>query len=162
MHPALYEGPRMIKPPIVQIAGMLRARKPGHRTDSLDLDRRATPASACSIRRTSPAGTRSAGSTRPASRGRWSAGGADHARPTRSEDEGYDRRRRRPKQAVAKALELLGRPDAHPDGPRRSSSASPGSVEGIATEDWQQESYRALRQNALRMLIATSPDFQTS
>ena len=35
-------------------------------------------------------------------------------------------------------------------------------VERIATEEWQQRSYRALRQNALRMLIATSPDFHTS
>jgi hypothetical protein len=27
---------------------------------------------------------------------------------------------------------------------------------------WQQSPYRAMRQNALRMLIATSPDYQTS
>ena len=35
-------------------------------------------------------------------------------------------------------------------------------VEAAADADWQQEPYRALRQNALRMLIASSPDFQTS
>ena len=34
MHPALYEGPRMVKPPIVQIAGMLRARSAGIDTDA--------------------------------------------------------------------------------------------------------------------------------
>ncbi len=34
MHPAMYQGPRMIKPPIVQIAGMLRARKSGITTES--------------------------------------------------------------------------------------------------------------------------------
>ena len=31
-----------------------------------------------------------------------------------------------------------------------------------ATERWHQESYAILRQNALRMLIATSPDLHTS
>ena len=31
-----------------------------------------------------------------------------------------------------------------------------------ATEEWQQEGYAILRQNALRMLIATSPDLHTS
>jgi uncharacterized protein (DUF1800 family) len=34
MHPLLYQGPRMIKPPIVQIAGMLRARGTGIDTES--------------------------------------------------------------------------------------------------------------------------------
>jgi uncharacterized protein (DUF1800 family) len=35
-------------------------------------------------------------------------------------------------------------------------------LEGVAVADWQQSPYRALRQNALRMLIATSPDMQVS
>ena len=30
------------------------------------------------------------------------------------------------------------------------------------TAKWQQSPYRAMRQNALRMLIATSPDMQVS
>ena len=33
-------------------------------------------------------------------------------------------------------------------------------VEPLA--EWQQSPYRAIRQNALRMLIATSPDMQVS
>ena len=40
--------------------------------------------------------------------------------------------------------------------------ASPPGSRRPPRADWQQETYRALRQNALRMLIATSPDFQTS
>jgi hypothetical protein len=35
-------------------------------------------------------------------------------------------------------------------------------LEGVATASWEQSPYRALRQNALRMLIATSPDMQVS
>jgi hypothetical protein len=34
-------------------------------------------------------------------------------------------------------------------------------VEKVATADWQKGTYRGLRQNALRMLIASSPDYQT-
>ena len=34
-------------------------------------------------------------------------------------------------------------------------------VEAAATHEWQQDYFRALRQNALRMLIATSPDLMT-
>ncbi len=33
---------------------------------------------------------------------------------------------------------------------------------GVANADWEQSAYRAMRQNALRMLIATSPDMQVS
>ena len=40
LHPALYEGPRMIKPPIVQIAGLLRGRKTRDLDRQLDLARR--------------------------------------------------------------------------------------------------------------------------
>jgi uncharacterized protein (DUF1800 family) len=36
------------------------------------------------------------------------------------------------------------------------------SLEGVTTAKWQQSPYRAIRQNALRMLIATSPDMQVS
>jgi uncharacterized protein (DUF1800 family) len=35
-------------------------------------------------------------------------------------------------------------------------------LEGVATASWEQSPYRAIRQNALRMLIATSPDMQVS
>ena len=33
-------------------------------------------------------------------------------------------------------------------------------VEAAAVANWQEHQYRALRQNALRMLIATAPDLQ--
>ena len=62
----LYTGPRMVKPPVVYNAGLLRAsaaastRRPGRGS-------RTWPGSASSARRTSPAGTTSAGSTPPPS-----------------------------------------------------------------------------------------------
>lgn len=35
-------------------------------------------------------------------------------------------------------------------------------LEGRASEEWEQSPYRAMRQNALRMLVATAPDMQVS
>ena len=34
-------------------------------------------------------------------------------------------------------------------------------VEGLIDKSWKASQYRALRQNALRMLVATSPDLHT-
>jgi hypothetical protein len=66
-----------------------------------------------------------------------------------------------PQQAVKKAMRFWGDPTI--------SKATRGElikfarqVEAAATAEWQQTKYRGLRQNALRILIATSPDFQTS
>jgi hypothetical protein len=35
-------------------------------------------------------------------------------------------------------------------------------VDKAIRDDWQEDTYRALRQNALRIMIAISPDYQTS
>ena len=66
-HPALYSGPRMVKSPVVYLAGLLRGARPRDRHRGLDLAARTRPASSSSTRRTSPAGTTRAGSTRPPS-----------------------------------------------------------------------------------------------
>ena len=36
-----------------------------------------------------------------------------------------------------------------------------GRVEGLIDRQWKQSQFRVLRQNALRMLVAGSPDLQT-
>jgi hypothetical protein len=91
--------------------------------------------------------------------GRWQAAG-NLTRAAEVDDESYDPREPAGK-AVARALKFWGRP--------RISKATHSEllrfardVEAKATEEWQQSSYRALRQNALRIMIATSPDLQTS
>ena len=55
---------------------------------------------------------------------------------------------------------LLGRAVADRRHPRRAGRLRT-SVAGRRHRQWQQSPYRALRQNALRMLIANSPDLQT-
>jgi hypothetical protein len=66
-----------------------------------------------------------------------------------------------PALAVRRALAYWGGPTIGP-ATRRALERYAGAVESVATEDWQQSTFRALRQNALRLLIATSPEMQTS
>ena len=158
MHPSLYEGPRMIKPPIVQIAGMLRARKSGITTDawswiSDDAGQRLfRPPNVAGWDEERWLDTARLG-------GRWSAA-AQSTDESEADEENYDAKETA-KEAVTKAMRFWGTPTLtkRTFGELMRFSKS---VENIATEDWQQVSYRALRQNALRMLIASSPDFQTS
>ena len=62
-HPAVYDGPRMVKPPIVHVAGLLRRDRRRHHDRPTGPGSARSPASSSSTRRTSPAGTTRAGST---------------------------------------------------------------------------------------------------
>jgi uncharacterized protein (DUF1800 family) len=158
MHPALYQGPRMVKPPIVQIAGMLRARKRGIEDDSW-------------VWISDNAGQRLFDPPNVAGwdeerwldtakvAGRWSASGrlvdAD-----RVDDDDYPEDETA-REALQKALRYWGHPTIS-DRTERELLHFARKVESIAVSEWQQGPYRGLRQNALRTLIAASPDFQTS
>ena len=108
--PQLYDGPRMVKPPTVLVAGMLRARGRAI-TDKPGAGSSRAPASASTTRRTWRAGTTSAGWTRTP---RWAAG-----RPSTTCSTGGTRTRGgrrlqardRRKAAVAKARAFWGDPD---------------------------------------------------
>jgi uncharacterized protein (DUF1800 family) len=158
MHPALYQGPRMVKPPIVQIAGMLRARKRGIEDDSW-------------VWISDNAGQRLFDPPNVAGwdeerwldtakvAGRWSASGrlvdAD-----RVDDDDYPEDETA-REALQKALRYWGHPTIS-DRTERELLHFARKVESIAVSEWQQGPYRGLRQNALRTLVAASPDFQTS
>lgn len=158
MHPALYQGPRMVKPPIVQIAGMLRARKRG-----IDDDSWVWIADNAGQRLFDPPNVAGWDEERwldtASVAGRWSASGrlvdAD-----RVDEESY------PEDETAReALQKALRYWAHPTISERTEKELlrfARNVEGVAVSEWQQGRYRALRQNALRALIAASPDLQTS
>ena len=158
MHPAVYEGPRMVKPPIVQIAGMLRARKTGIKTESWTWI--SEEAGQRLFQPPNVAGwneSRWLDTARVS--GRWEAGG-ELSNEAAADEENYDPKEGAEK-AVKKALGFWGNPTISKQTEGELLKFARG-VEAIATEDWQESSYRALRQNALRMLIASSPDFQTS
>jgi hypothetical protein len=64
-------------------------------------------------------------------------------------------------EALERALRYWGEPTLTP-ATREGLVAFGQAVEDAIAANWQQSSYRALRQNALRLLLATSPDMQAS
>jgi len=158
MHPELYEGPRMVKPPIVQIAGMLRARRAGVETDAWTWI--ADEAGQRLFRPPNVAGwdeERWLDTARIS--GRWTAASMN-TREDEVDEDGYPADETA-KQAVRKALRYWGDP-AISARTRGELQRFARRVEEVATADWQQTTYRALRQNALRILIVMSPELQTS
>ena len=153
--PDLYEGPPMVKPPVVQLAGMLRALG-ATSTPTPGPGSANRPGSSSSGRPTSPAGTTPAGSTprgcgplehrrlRPR-RDLGDAWGDDYS-ATETADE-----------ALARALGSWGSP-ALRDEHRAELLDFSRRAEQLAIADWQQGPYRAMRQNALLQLIGVSPD----
>ena len=159
MHPSFYSGPAMVKPPAVYMAGLLRARRRGITTEDY-----VWVAGMAGQRLFRPPNVSGWNDLRwldtSTFRGRWATAnliaGLDVVDDEIPYDEGES-----PKVAVRKALRFWGEPTiSNPT--RKALERYARSVEGAATEEWQQSSYRALRQNALRLLLATSPDMQTS
>ena len=159
MHPTFHAGPAMVKPPMVLIAGMLKARKRGVKEDSwswisdLAGQRVFRPPNVSGWDETRWLDTSSF-------RGRWIAGAyvcGDELASTNgeySEDE-------TPAEAVNRALRFWAEPGITPGTQAellQFAQAAEDAIEG----DWQESAYRGLRQNALRMLIANSPDMQAS
>jgi uncharacterized protein (DUF1800 family) len=159
MHPALHTGPRMIKPPIVQIAGMHRGRKAGITTESWSWisdqagQRPFDPPNVAGWDETRWLDTARLG-------GRWDAGTQITREDEIDSEAPYDAKETS-KEALNRALRYWGKPTLT-DKTRKELLRFGNRVEAIAKEDWQKESYRALRQNALRTLIVTSPDYETS
>ena len=156
-HPRLYEGPRMVKPPAVYAAGLLRGMRRGVDTSSwswighLMGQQLFYPPNVAGWDDTRwlDSGTW---------RGRWSAASEAICERRIEDDAGY--KPDNPKQAVDRALAFWGKP-AISRQTRAALLSFARRVEAGATEDWQKETYPRLRQNALRMLVATSPDLQT-
>ena len=159
-HPSLYTGQRMMKPPVVQVAGMHRALKRPVNTDSwswiaeLDGQRLFFPPNVVRLGR------------RPLARHVHAARALDrrelHGDALRAEDGDLGRpaaaqsgQARRPRARV------LGDPDRDD---QRAQGAAQVRVAALsdADSDWKRDDYPVLIVNALRMLVAVSPDYQTS
>ena len=158
MHPAFYNGPAMVKPPAVYIAGLHRARRRGVAADW------AWVAELAGQRLFRPPNVSGWNEERwmdtSTFRGRWVAANQIAGRDSVDPEGKYDEDER-PSLAVKRALRFWGNPVIG-ESTRKGLERYAAAVGQSATEDWQQGTYRALRQNALRLLIATSPDLQTS
>jgi uncharacterized protein (DUF1800 family) len=155
MHPQFYKGPALVKPPIVQIAGMLKARGRG-----VDTEAWTWISDLAGMRLFDPPNVAGWNEARwldtSTFRGRWTAAGHILREERIEPDEEYPRDET-PGQAIEAALAYWGNPGLSPQ-TQAELTAFCERVEAAITGEWQQDYFRALRQNALRMMIATSPD----
>ena len=161
LHPRFYEGPRMVKPPAVFIAGLLRATDQG--IVERDWSWISDLAGQMLFHPPNVAGWDESRWLDTATfRGRWVA--ANNALGPSALDPDPDETvydpEETPETAVAKALEFWGDPALTPT-TRTALLRFAREGDALADERWKQRTYPILRQNALRILVATSPDLQT-
>ena len=158
-HPLFYEGPRMVIPPAVYVAGLHRATRQTITTS--DWSWIGQQMGQMLFEPPNVAGwdyTRWLDTARWA--GRFTA--VNYVMEPRSLDPDKTpySKTESPSQAVAAALRFWGNPALSPEA-RANLLAFSRRAQRAITADWEQVTYRVLRQNALRALIPTTPDFQT-
>jgi uncharacterized protein (DUF1800 family) len=159
MHPRLYTGGRLTKPPVVYIAGLLRSLDRG-----IDTGAWGWISHLCGQTLFRPPNVAGWDEVRwldtATFRGRWIAANEAFDGRALDSDGDYDVTEDAPT-AVARALEFWGRPSLSSETRAELLAYAERCQAGI-TARWQERPFRILRQNALRMLIATSPDLTTS
>jgi uncharacterized protein (DUF1800 family) len=158
-HPAFYEGPRAVIPPVVFTAGLLRALGETVTTDDwswIGVD--------CGQRLFEPPNVAGWNYADWMDTARWS--GRLTAISYALRNQVIDPSKT--KYSVSEdALAALATALDYWDNPQVSSTAHANllafanRVQSSITATWEAQSYRAIRQNALRALIPASPDFQT-
>jgi uncharacterized protein (DUF1800 family) len=160
LHPYLYEGPRMVKPPVVMCAGLLRIQ--GRSVDR-EWWSQSRDAGQFLFHPPDVSGwDHSAWLDTQTIRGRWNmvmnALRGNHIAGQATLEYSATET---PEQAVARALDFWRNPALTAE-TRSSLTAFAASCLPAVMTPTQQRNFRAFRQNALRQLIASSPDFQTS
>ena len=158
MHPDFYQGPPMVKPPVVYLARLLRALRPRRRRRRLGLAlRHAGQQLFCPPNVSGWDDDRWLDTSRM--RARWlvapmpstrspSTPGTTTTTPTETAGTALDAGARR-----------LGLPAAALRAPHRAARFA-NSARSLSLANWQNSPYRALRQNALLQLIAVCPDMR--
>lgn len=159
-HPLFYEGPRMVIPPIVYVAGLLRGQG-----RTLETDAWAWIGELTGQRLFMPPNVAGWDYKHWLDTSRWAGRftavtyalsgrelDPDKAPYSVHESAG---------QAVSAALRYWHNPPLSP-ATRHSLLAFSHRAGRAITADWEQKPYRILRQNALRALIPTTPEWQTS
>jgi uncharacterized protein (DUF1800 family) len=154
-HPSLYRGPRMVKPPVVYLAGLLRGMRRG-----VDTERWVWMCELMNQRLFVPPNVAGWDDERWLDTGSWRARWlvATHAVRERElkTDDPYEPDA--PADAVQRAIAFWGSPTIS-NATRLKLVAFAERVDRGATSNWKRTQYPVLRQNALRVLVATSPDF---
>jgi uncharacterized protein (DUF1800 family) len=161
LHPQLHGGPRMVKPPVVFVAGMLKALR-----RSIDTERWTLMCRDAGQRLFYPPDVAGWNDGRwldtSTLEGRWQL--VRQALEGRELDpvavRAYDESES-PDEAVAAALAFWGNPDLTPETKSALTTFAARAIAGALTGG-QRQTFRGWRQNALRQLICFSPDLQTS
>jgi Protein of unknown function (DUF1800) len=158
-HPLLYEGARMVIPPAVYCAGLLRAQRQTVQTNDWAWIGQLT-----GQRLFEPPNVAGWDYTHWLDTSRWSGRftAVNYAlMPTMINPEAkHYPVRESATEAVARALAFWGGPELSA-GTHGSLVAFSRRAERMMTQEWEQVPYRIMRQNALRALIPTTPDWQT-
>ncbi len=164
MHPLLYTGPRMVKPPAVHAAGLMRMRGLGINTDAwawlseMTGQRLFMPPNVAGWKDDAWLNTQTI-------RGRWMAAQTAVETELLNPDDdalvdGWDPNETA-SQAVAAARAYWGNPTLT-DATVAQLLDYAQKVQDDADANWKKRPYRVMRQNGLRTLIATSPELQAS
>jgi uncharacterized protein (DUF1800 family) len=156
MSPQLYEGPPMVKPPVVQLAGMMRAV--GRFIDTNIWAQLCDDAGQRLFMPPNVAGWDDAhwlDTSRM--RGRWEMAFNVALPLSVDSDSGTYSATETPEEALAHAVAAWGSPSLRADDSAELLELG-RRVEALVLDDEQAISYRAMRQNALLQLIGVSPD----
>ena len=164
-NPEFLEGPQLVTPPVVYNAGLLRAtRRP------IDTTAWAWLSAAAGQQLFYPPNVSgwdfSAWLDTSTAKARWEIASYvtanSYPNPWPGEGEAQYSASETPAEALASALAYWGNPALSSESLQCITTFAETCLSGVAKARWQQSPYRAIRQNALRMLIATSPDMQVS
>ncbi len=165
-HPDFHEGPELVTPPVVYNAGLLRAiGRP------IDTTAWAWLSAAAGQQLFYPPNVSGWDFSRwldtSTAKARWEIASYVTAKTLPQPVAGRRRTRiqrnaRTPPRRFASALAYWGNPPLSARIAAVHRHLRRNVPDGRVTADWEQSPYRAIRQNALRMLIATSPDMQVS
>jgi Protein of unknown function (DUF1800) len=164
-HPDFLDGPELVTPPVVYNAGLLRAiGRPIDTVAWVWLDAGAGqqlfyPPNVSGWDFTRWLDTSTA-------KARWEiasyATAKSYPNPWPGVGEAKYSASEEPAEALASALSYWSDPGLSSDSLASITAFAQSCLDGLVTEKWQKSPYKAMRQNALRMLIATSPDMQVS
>jgi uncharacterized protein (DUF1800 family) len=159
MHPTFVAGERMVKPPIVQLAGMLRGM--GRYIDTDDWVWQSSQIGQTPFYPPNVAGW---DATRWLNTGTWQARfnlTADMIGQQRALDPQKTKVKANPKAMTKRAIEFWGSPRISPATLRALHGYGQAAAVDAATADWERQQYPALAENGLRALVVASPDYQT-
>jgi uncharacterized protein (DUF1800 family) len=164
-HPDFLEGPELVTPPVVYNAGLLRAiGRP------IDTTVWAWLCASAGQQLFYPPNVSGWDFTRwldtSTAKARWEIASyvtaKTYCNPWPPEGQARYSETETPTEAMASAMGYWAYPALSSESEQCIAQFAGSCLEGVAQASWQQSPYRAIRQNALRMLVATSPDMQVS